>query len=408
MRKRLLLITYYWPPCGGPGSIRPLKFAKYLPDYGIEPIILTRKNIAYHSIDLELGSDLNDIKVYKTDSLDPARILYLLGMRKYKPKKWEMPIKKTLNFPDNKTGWIPFAYNDGLKIDFDYIFVTAPPFSSFITGYMLAKRTDKPLILDFRDAWLEFPFIRYENQLQRRFVSYWERKVVEYARLIITISDDIKDALAKRYPEVERKIYVIPNGYDPNDFSHPPLPEKFTISYLGTIREERNPETFLLAVEKFLKETKLSPDSIELKFIGHIEEEYIKLIKKYPYTRILGHLSYHQALKEFCNAHIALMITTGDDFFFPSRQNEYLASGLPIISCGWSRGLFFFDKAAEKGYPVYMFEYDNTIGMKEKLHELYVKYKYNRINISPHPLPEYTRQNLTAKLANLLKSIDKF
>lgn len=407
MKKRLLLITYYWPPCGGPGSIRPIKFAKYLPDNGIEPIILTRKEIAYHSIDHELGSDLKDIKIYKTHSLDPARILYLFGMHVYKPKKWQLPIKKTLNFPDNKIGWIPFAYNAGLKIDVDYIFVTAPPFSSFIAGYFLAKRTNKPLILDFRDAWLEFPFMRYESQLQRKFVSYWERKVVEYASLVITVSDDIKNSLVYRYPQIKTKIYVIPNGYDPNDFSHPPFPEKFTISYLGTIREERNPETFLLAVEKFIKETKLSSDSIEIKFIGHIEEEYIKLIKKYSYTRILGHLSYHQALKEFCNAHIALMITTGDDFFFPSRQNEYLASGLPIISCGVSRGLFIFNKAADKGYPVYIFEYENIIGMKEKLHELYVSYKYNKINISPHPLPEYTRQNLTARFANLLGGIDK-
>ncbi len=407
MRKRLLLITYYWPPCGGPGAIRPVKFAKYLPGYGIEPLILTRKDIAYHSIDRELGRDLKDITIYKTDSFDPARILYLLGMRKYQPKRWEIPIKKTLNFPDNKTGWIPFAYRAGLNIDFDYIFVTAPPFSSFITGYMIAKRTNKPLILDFRDAWFEFPFMPYENKLQKRFVAYWERKIVEYARLVITISEDIKITLMKRYPGTANKIYVIPNGYDPNDFSHPPFPEKFTISYLGTIRAERNPETFLLAVEKFIKETRLSSDSIEIKFIGHIEDEYIRLIKKYPYTRILGHLSYHQALEEFCNAHIALMITTGDDFFFPSRQNEYLASGLPIISCGWSRGLFFFEKAAAKGYPVYMFDYTNTIGMKEKLHELYVNYKYNRITISPHPLPEYTRQNLTARLADLLISIDK-
>jgi len=405
--KRLLIVSYYWPPCGGPGSLRPVKFAKYLPDYGIEPIILTRKDIAYHSIDTELGKDLKNFKIYRTESFDPARILYILGMRKYQPKKWQVPIKKSLNFPDNKVGWIPFAYKEALRIDFDYIFVTAPPFSAFITGYILAKKTDKPLILDFRDAWLEFPFIRYENKFQKRFVSYWEKKVVEFASLVITVSEDIKGSLVMRCPKIKNKIYVIPNGYDPNDFSHSTLPEKFTISYLGTIREERNPEPFLLAVEKFIKETGLSPDCVEIKFIGHIEEEYVKLIKRYPYTKIFGHLPYRQALKEFCNAHLVLMITTGDDFFFPSRQNEYLASGLPIISCGISGGLFILEQAEKQGYPVHFYEYDNIIGMKEIMRDYYVKYKYNKIKRSPHPLPEYTRQNLTAKLTHLLRRVDK-
>lgn len=401
--KRLLLITYYWPPCGGPGSIRPVKFTKYLPRYGIKPIILTRKEIAYHSLDPELGSDLNEIQVFKTESIDPARILYILGMKFYRPKRWHLQIKQSINFPDNKTGWIPFAYLNGLKLDFDYIFVTGPPFSSFITAYLLSKRTGRPLILDFRDAWLEFPFMPY-NRLQRRFVLHWERKVVKSASLIITVSDDIKIALVNRYPEVKDRVYVIPNGYDPSDFPTASFPEKFTISYLGTIREERNPETFLMAVETFRKETQLNTDDIVVKFIGHIDEEYLSMIKQYPYTKILGHLPYHEGLKEFCNAHLAFITTTGDDFFFPSRQNEYLASGLPIICCGWARGFLILKEAFDLGYPGVIWDYDNIIGMKGEILKVYIQYTYGRIKRAPHPFPEYTRENLTKKLAEIIHS----
>ncbi len=402
LRKKLLIISYYWPPCGGPGSIRPLKFAQFLPDYGIKPIILTRKNIVYHSIDIELGRNLNNIEIHRTESLDPARILYILGLRGYQPKKWQVPIKKSLNFPDNKVGWIPFAYNDALKIDFDYVFVTAPPFSSFITGYLLAKKTRKPLILDFRDAWLEFPFMRYENRLQKNFVTFWEKKVTDNASLIITVSEGIKKSLISRYPSIENKIYIIPNGYDPNDFPNIAMPEKFTISYLGTIRKERNPETFLNAVQDFLQENRLSTNDIEVKFIGHITDEYFKMIKQYSFAKILGHLTYYKAIKEFCAAHLAFIITTGDEFFFASRQNEYLASGLPIISCGKSEGFFILNQACARGYPVKLFDYNDTDKIKTEISEIYLKYRHNEIRKLPHPFPEYTRQNLTRQLAELI------
>lgn len=397
------MISYYWPPCGGPGSLRPVKFAKYLPEFGLKPVILTRKNIAYHSLDYELGEGLKGIKIYRTESLDPARILYLFGMRHYRPKRWQVPIKKTLNFPDNKAGWILFAYNAAKNLDFKYILATAPPFSAFICGYMISRKTEKPLILDFRDAWLEFPFMRYENEIQKKFVIYWERKVVEHARLICTVNEIIKSTLISRYPDTAKKISVIPNGFDPSDFPDIPLPEKFTISYLGTIRKERNPEPFLMAVDRFLKESNLSSGTVEIKFIGHIEDEYLRMIKRYPFTKILGHLSYYQAIKEFSNAHLVLMITTGIDYFFPSRENEYLASGLPIISCGNSEGLSVLKSAFKSGYPVRFCEYNDINSIENTISEFYTKFKKREIKKEPHPFPEYTRRNLTKKLAELIK-----
>ena len=137
--KKLLLISYYWPPLGGPGSLRPVKFTKYLPDLGFEPIILTRKDIAYHSMDKELGKQVENAKIIRTESLDPARLLYLLGMRVYRPKPWQTPVKQVMNFPDHKILWLPFAFDTARKIDFDYVFVTAPPFSAFISAFAISS-----------------------------------------------------------------------------------------------------------------------------------------------------------------------------------------------------------------------------------------------------------------------------
>jgi len=403
--KKLLLISYYWPPLGGPGSLRPVKFAKYLPGFDIEPIVLTRKHIAYHSMDCGLANELRQTRVIRTESFDPARILYLLGMRLYRPKTWQVPIKKALNFPDSKLGWIPFAYCAGTRIDFDYIFVTAPSFSSFIAGYALAKRTFKPLILDFRDAWFEFPFMRYESGVQKKLVSYWEKKITDFASLIIVVDENIRDSLIKKYPSLSGKIHVIPNGYDPDDFAATPKPDLFTITYLGTIRKERNPQNFLKALDKLTDEQKIQPNELNVKFIGHIEEQYLKEIKKYPFTQITGHLPYKAAIEQFLTSHLALMVTTGDEYFFPSRQNEYLASRLPIIVCGKSKGVHLIESAFKHGYPGWVFGYDDIDGMKQKVLEIFNKYKRGEIIKGETPYQEYTRENLTRKLAELVKKI---
>jgi glycosyltransferase involved in cell wall biosynthesis len=401
---KLLIISYYWPPLGGPGAIRPVKFAKYLPRFGFEPVVITRKAIAYHSLDESLGQETEHLRTIRTESLDPARIFYFAGMRRYRPRPWHIPVKKALNFPDSKFPWIPFVYGAGIKVDFDAIFVTAPPFSSFIAGYLLAKKTGKPLILDFRDAWLEFPFLSYDTRAEKKFVSYWEEKVCRSAALIIVVDENIRDTLTVKYSGQRHKIHVIPNGYDPDDFAAAALPGTFTISYLGTIRKERNPENFLKSIDELLREKKLSSAGIQIKFIGHIEKHYLDLINKYGFAKCLGHLPYRKALREFSSAHVSLMITTGDEYFFPSRQNEYLAAGLPIIVCGKSQGIHRLESAFSLGYPGWIFDYDDRTGLEQKIMDLYGRFKNREITRHETPFKEYTRQILTGKLCDLIRT----
>lgn len=401
----VLIISYYWPPLGGPGALRPVKFAKYLPQFGIKPIILTRKPIAYHSLDEGLENDVPMVKTLRTETLDPARLLYLAGMRIYKPKMWQRPLKQGLNFPDHKIFWVPFAYQAARAIAFDSILVTAPPFSAFITGYLLSITTGKPLVLDFRDAWLEFPFMPYQRGVQKRFVRYWEQKVTAHARRIIVVDDNIKESLCRKYPACTSKICVIPNGYDPDDFVPAYTPESFTLSYLGTVREERDPRTVLEATALFTEKCRLRTEEMTLKFIGHVEPRYQKELSRHRSVALTGHLPYKDAIREFCASHVSILITTGSRFFFPSRQNEYLASGLPIIVCGRSAGIHLLEKAFRQGYPGWIFDYTDIEGMAKKLQELHRKWKKGRITRGKNPYHQYTRKNLTKTLAGILKKI---
>ncbi|KPK63070.1 hypothetical protein AMJ83_08325 [candidate division WOR_3 bacterium SM23_42] len=382
-----------------------MKFTKYLPRFDIEPIILTRRDISYHSYDKELVNELDDVEVIRTESLDPARVLYRIGMKQYAAKRWHGPIKQTINFPDNKIPWVPFAYSTGRNVSFDFVFVTAPPFSAFITGYYLAKSTSKPLILDFRDAWLEFPFMPYKGALQKRNVRYWEEKVVEHADLITVVDNNIKHSLTDRYPEISNRIHVIPNGYDPDDFVQLEMPAKFTIAYIGTIRRERDPTNLMRAVEKSRTEQGIATTDIMVKFIGHIEEEYLRSISERSFTLVTGHLPYKEAIREFCASHVAVLVTTGSEYFFPSRQNEYLASGLPIVVCGKSKGLHLFENAFKKGYPGWIYDYDDIEGMSRQFKKLYRNYKSGKTVRGVTPYKEYTRENLTRRLAGLIHTL---
>ena len=403
--KRLLVITYYWPPCGGPGALRPVKFAKYLPQFGVEPVVLTRKMIAYHSRDEQLEHDIKHVKVIATESLDPARMLYLLGMRQYHPRPWQKPIKQAMNFPDNKLAWLPFSYCAGIHRTYDSIFVTAPPFSAFLTGYYLARHTGKPLVLDFRDAWLEFPFLPYTGRAQKAFATQWEKKVINAASCIVTVDDNIKQALVHRYPNAAQKISVIPNGYDPDDFVPENKASTFTLTHLGTVREERNPEPALRAVQCLIASNRMRSDDVQVQFIGYVEQPYERIIKRYPFTAITGYLSHRHALRLFSAGHVGLLITTGSKYFFPSRQNEYLASGLPILVCGTSKGCHLIEDAFKKGYPGWVYDYDDIKGMQTKILTLYEDFKNNRLQKGETPYKEFTRKNLTGKLAELIHNL---
>jgi glycosyltransferase involved in cell wall biosynthesis len=365
--------------------------------------VLTRKSIAYHSLDNDLAHEVKAVPVMKTESLDPARLLYLSGMRTYRPKTWHIPIKHAINFPDNKIGWIPFASTAGVRIECDSIFVTAPPFSSFISAYAIAKRTGKPLILDFRDAWLEYPFIPYRGKRKKQFVSYWERKITTFSSAIIVVNENIRESLIKKYPYLTEKIVVISNGYDPDDFVAVEKPNTFTISYLGTIREERNPETFMKAVRELIKKRKISPTDLKIKFIGHIEDCYMRSIENYEFVEIKGHLPYYEAIREFSSSHLAIMITTGSKYFFPSRQNEYLATGLPIIVCGKSEGIRLLDQAFRRGYPGWVYDYHDIHSIANKIFSLYRHFKRGKAIVGKTPYKDFTRENLTKNLAEIIK-----
>ena len=269
---------------------------------------------------------------------------------------------------------------------------------------MISLRSGKPLILDFRDAWVEFPFLPYLG-VQKKFAAYMEKKIADHASLITVVDNNIKEILIKKYSSIKNKVHVIPNGYDPCDFSVPETPKKFTLSYLGTIRSERDPENILRAANELIETGRIKSTDICVKFIGHIEDQYRQMIQRYSFTQITGHKPYISALHEFSAAHAAILITTGNEFFFPSRQNEYLASGLPIIVNGRSKGIHLLTEAFNKGYPGWTYDFNDIDGIRNKIFELFIALQKNCLIRGQTPYTDLTREKLTHKLASLIDKI---
>lgn len=399
------MLCYYWPPLGGPGALRPVKFARYLPDFGVDPIVVTRRDIAYHSYDPDLAAEVPDTRTYRTETFDPARVMRLFGRTDYRPRRWQRPVKIALNFPDNKVGWIPFAYACCRRHRADAVFATAPPFSAFITAYYASRSTGLPLVVDFRDAWREFPFMRYHGRLQHSLVDHWERKVVTRADAITVVDADIARLLQNKYPDARNKIHVLPNGFDPADFTCFPSERIFTIAHLGTIRRERDPDVFLRAVDGLIREGRIPSSAIQVRFIGHVEPEYQSRIAQHRFAVMPGHLPHRTALRQLASAHVALLITTGDSYFFPSRQHEYLASGRPVLVCGISTATHVLTEAFRRGYPGTVVAGNAVPEIKRAILDWFERYHAGTLPQGVTPYQDITRTNVARQLAEIVKRI---
>ena len=230
--KKVLIITYYWPPSGGAGVQRALKFAKYLPEFGWEPVILTVENPDSPVDDTSLLNDIpKGTKVYKTKSLEPFELYKKFAGKKSDSKipndvllnkknlslkvrlaQW---IRLNLFIPDAKIGWKKYAVKKGLEIikteNIDLIFTTSPPQTVALIGRKLSKLCGVKWIADFRDPWMEIVYYQNVNRTKLTKVvdSSLEKKVMNNADTIITISYDIADLI--RGKAKDQNVVVIPN-----------------------------------------------------------------------------------------------------------------------------------------------------------------------------------------------------
>jgi glycosyltransferase involved in cell wall biosynthesis len=355
--KKVLIFTYYFPPAGGVAVQRFLKFSKYLPQFGWEPIIVTVKNGSYPYYDESLLNELSpDLKVYRTDTFEPFELYNLLKGKKGKA----MPVvsvgaqqKRSLfqrlseyvraNFfiPDARKGWVPYAIKQAEEIFktelIDAVITTGPPHSTHLIGLHLKKKYGIKWVADFRDPWTG---IFYNNILPRTDSTKQkdralETQVLQTADLVTVISPGMKKEFESRANAIE----VVMNGYDEHDFEQPieqAASPVFTIRYVGNLMASQNATGFWNA----LKRLKQEGYNFKLEFIGRVDDPIKESIAQNNLSDISQYIDFvkhQQAIKLMQKADMLLFAipdVKDNALILTGKLFEYLASKTNIISYG--------------------------------------------------------------------------
>lgn len=357
--RKVLVVAYYFPPLGLSGVQRTLKFVKYLPLYNWQPTVLTVSPGTYFARDSSLLKEIEplNISILRAESIDPTRLFRkgtTEGGRVVRmPREW---FRKTLNVasqlifvPDNKIGWKRRACrvaSDLLEREkFDLIFATAPPYTGFLIGRYLKKKFGLPLVLDYRDAWVDNPYHFYFTPVHRWLHQRLEKRVLRASDKIITINRRIKELLLKRYSFLQyRDVEIISQGFDPADFhldgiSSIDKNDKMRITYSGTFFDKRTPKYFLRALYKVFREQPDLRTKIEACFVGHFRQENLKLVKKLglqDVVRVVGYVDHRECVRYLASSDVLWLIIgkgKGEDMMSTGKLFEYFGARKPILGC---------------------------------------------------------------------------
>lgn len=428
--KKVLVITYYWPPSGGAGVQRWLKFVKYLPNYNYKPVIYTVENGEYPVLDSSLSKDVSSkIKILKSKIWEPYSLYKIFTGRKKKEKinssfltqkkrnkflqNISIWIRGNLFIPDARRFWIKpsinYLTNFLINNPVDIIISSGPPHSTHLIAMELQKRFQIKWLADFRDPWTNIDF--YKDLKLTKWADNkhkaLERAVLKNTDMVLTIGNQLKkELLALGSKEVE----VVENGYDPEDFpinSSLELDTDFTIAHIGTFSPSRNHEILWKVLKKICNENEAFNNKLKIKLIGNIDFSVLKSISNFGlenHLKKLGYISHNDVINEQKKSRVLLLMvnnTPNSRGIITGKVFEYMASNRPILVIGPEDGdLSNIIRQTNTGFVT---GFDNEIKLEESILKLFK----NKENFDSN-LKIYSRENLTKKLSSILdKMISK-
>jgi glycosyltransferase involved in cell wall biosynthesis len=409
--KKVLLIAYHFPPLGGGGVFRTVKFAKYLPQFGYRPYVLTVKNSMYDTKDLTLKGELpSAAEVHRTLSFE-HRVLRAPRLLKINLKWFYMP--------DENIGWLPFGIFTGVNLvkkeNIDVIYATSPKWTSLLIGFFLKKYTKKPLVIDFRDPWIDNFSIRYPTKYHECFERKLETIITTQADYITVAFDSIKNALIKNHPSLKSKIATITNGFDPDDFKNLNMHKKtgkFSIVHVGSIYGMLTAKPFLIALKELVEEKTEFRKKLEAVFIGNYGKETPLLVRKYGLeenVKFVEYVPHRKSLEFMLNSQALLLLITIEgskgDGIIPGKLFEYLASRKPILAIASENGSAAkIIKLANSGTVV---SPRSVRGIKNAISDFYEQWIEGKVFAATkmENITVYNRQILTQKLAHIFDEV---
>jgi glycosyltransferase involved in cell wall biosynthesis len=354
MKKKVLIVSYSYPPANAPAAQRPYAIAKYLNKDKYDVTVLTCGNQdSSLGFDPSFDYDLDGVRLLKVKSFDTSsqREVKKNSMQGGK-LSFKQKIKKTiLNtatffiFPDRAVFWIPFLLNYLIRnkkdLQADIIISTSPFFTNHIVARLLKKFNSKAAhIADFRDFHYTSNY-EIKKGVKAYFHKIIERNVINKSDKITFVSESMKNIYSAKYPEKQDKFYVVYNGYENNEFVdlYKPEGEALSIFYAGSFYGGvRSPKPLLYALEELIEKNIIKATDIKIEIAGNIEQDLVDEIAHLAIFKsicFLGLLPRNEVMKKYCQTHLLWMIV-GDDInhysSVPIKMFEYLATGRYVLN----------------------------------------------------------------------------
>lgn len=436
-RKNVLFCAYIFPPLGGSGVQRSLKFVKYLRNFGYEPIVLTvgkndKRVLSDKSLLEELPKDLTVIRVdqdvFLPELLSKEKqleIFNLYGGVVQSPEwmdecmaMWEK--HDTRLIPDGQMIWVNECLRniEGLLdlTKIDIVYTTGDPFSTFMLGYYLKGKYGMKWVMDYRDPWMSNQFYldyyytdrKYARALQEEL----ERRLVLQADAIVSVAKAMSDEFNQKYGIPENKLFEITNGYDEEDFREISFPksrnEKWTICYSGTVHGNRNVVVVLEAVNELIQNGEIQKEEIQWIFNGLLNDgwrEKIQTADRYGIVVFNGYLDHLKSLELSVQSNLLVLCGesgSGTNIVYTGKVFEYLRTKVPVLSLSAKGGVL--DHILDETKAGRNFDYADREGISRFVLEQYHLWKNNKLSVMPADetaIQQYSRENICRKLAGI-------
>ena len=338
MDRKVLVVTYHYPPDPVSNPYPTASWVKHLPEFGWEPIVLT----CARGMEAGQADESNLCR-----AVDPGSFPRLVALRRRLPSSlWSFKLLNFLlinflHFPDDKRSWFAEAYEKGLSLasqhHFSLLLSVGTPWTDFWIAGALARKLNIPWIADYRDPWTQrtsAPY-RWKWFIHDSISRIVEKRICGTCACCLHASEIWADQLAAL---LGKKVFSLPNGYDADDFSPvagvKPDSARLSLAYVGTLHFPQRLDPFLEGFGRFVRSSDVSSQECRLNFIGTGEIAWVR--KKYPllagYIHYLPYLSKADAIRHMAESHILLLFLNDDTGWYPTKAFEYLAAGNAILA----------------------------------------------------------------------------
>ena len=423
-KKKVLIITYYWPPAGGSGVQRWLKFSKYLRGFDIEPVIYTIDNPSYPILDKSSESEIpKDLEILKQAIFEPNSMLSFFGRNNKKESAGFLNpnptffgsiiqyIRANYFIPDARKFWIQpsvnFLSNYLENNHIDAIITTGPPHSMHLIGLELKKKLGIKWISDFRDPWTEIDYFQQLPLTKKATKKHQdlEQEVLRKSDMVVVVGETMKEKFLK----YSKRIKVLTNGFDTiEDLSTQKLDEKFSITHVGLMNSDRNPTILWKVLNEISNTNPGFKNDLRIKLIGKIDDAVIQDLKVFGHE-IIERIPYldHKDVSKYQASSQVLLLSINE---VPSAKGiitgkifEYLQAKRPILAIGPEDGdAAMILKNTNAGTII---GFKNKTVLKATILNLYKDYKEGVLFVKSINIEQYHRKNITSQLAEVIKKV---